>query len=295
MNIIEHNLQFGTLTKRRSTERVVIHHAACNGSVEDIHRIHKSFGWAGIGYHIYIRKDGSVHRGRPIWAIGAHASGANYNSIGICCEGNFETETMPEVQKQAVKDVVARLRSEYGIKIFQKHSDVCRTACPGKNFPFNEIVNAGVSVTIPDVPAAKPVPNTDGTKAVVKAGQIHANNFCGAKLDPDGKRGSATKMGGIKVLQTAINLDYNANINVDGYFETKSKAALGKHYVRRGETQYLVTAVEILLMIKGYACEVQCPGSFDENLERIVRQYQRDYQLTEDGIVGYSTLMSLIH
>ena len=57
----------------------------------------------------------------------------------------------------------------------------------------------------------------------------------------------------------------------------------------------MVTAVQILLMLKGYDCQLECPGVFGANLEAAVKQYQRDYQLTVDGIVGYNTFMSLIH
>ena len=102
MNIIETNLSFGTMSKRASTYRIVLHHAAMNGSVEDIHRVHKNKGWAGIGYHFYVRKDGSIYRGRPEYAIGAHASGSNYNSLGICAEGNFENETMSDAQNLSI-------------------------------------------------------------------------------------------------------------------------------------------------------------------------------------------------
>ena len=60
MEIIKTNLKFGTLTKRQSTARVILHHAAMNGSVKDIHRVHLNNGWSGIGYHFYVRKDGTV-------------------------------------------------------------------------------------------------------------------------------------------------------------------------------------------------------------------------------------------
>ena len=96
-------------------------------------------------------------------------------------------------------------------------------------------------------------------------------------------------------MQTAINLDYKKRISVDGIWGAGSKAALGDHYVRKGETQYMVTALQILLMLKGYACVLTNPGVFDANLEAVVKRYQADYQLTVDGVVGYNTWMSLIH
>lgn len=294
MQIIETNLKFGSLSKRASTKRIILHHAAMNGSVEAVHNVHKAKGWSGIGYHFYVRKDGKIYRGRPEWAIGAHASGSNYNSIGICAEGNFETDKMPDAQKNALKWLVNYINQKYGISTVQRHRDVGSTACPGRNYPFDEIVNGKIVIDT-SKPDNNPVPNVPGKSHIVQAGQIHANNFCGAGIKVDGVRGSETIKAGIKVLQTAINLDYKKKLKIDGIWGSNSKAALGNHYVKLGEKQYMVTAVQILLMLKGYACELQNPGKFDENLEKVVKQYQKDYQLTVDGVVGYYTFMSLIH
>lgn len=294
MQIIETNLKFGSLSKRASTKRIILHHAAMNGSVEAVHNVHKAKGWSGIGYHFYVRKDGSIYRGRPEWAIGAHASGSNYNSIGICAEGNFETDKMPDAQKNALKWLVAYIKDKYKINTVQRHRDVGSTACPGRNYPFDEIVNGKIIVDT-SKPDNNPVPNIPGKSHIVQAGQIHANNFSGAGIKVDGVRSSETIKAGIKVLQTAINLDYKKKLTVDGIYGTNTKSALGNHYVKLGEKQYMVTAVQILLMLKGYACELQNPGKFDANMKKVVKQYQRDYQLTVDGVVGYYTFMSLIH
>lgn len=294
MNIIDKNLSFATLSKRQSTNRIIVHHAAMNGTVEDIHRVHRNNGWAGIGYHFYVRKDGSVYAGRPEWAIGAHASGSNYNSIGICAEGNFENEEMSDAQKNAIRELIAYLKDKYNITTVQRHRDVGKTACPGKNYPFDYVVNGQIVVDVTK-PENNPLPNVAGKKDIVKLGQAHANNFCNIDIKEDGIRGNNTIKAGIKVLQHAMNLDYGTNLKVDGIYGNNTKRVQGKHYVKKGETQYMVTAVQILLMLKGYVCDLQCPGIFDVNLEAVVKQYQKDYQLTVDGVVGYSTFMSLIH
>ena len=130
MQIIETNLKFGSLSKRASTKRVILHHAAMNGSVEAVHNVHKAKGWSGIGYHFYVRKDGKIYRGRPEWAIGAHASGSNYNSIGICAEGNFDTDKMQDAQKNALKWLVNYIDQKYVISTVQRHRYVGSTACP---------------------------------------------------------------------------------------------------------------------------------------------------------------------
>ena len=141
MHIIEPNLPFKSLSKRGSTNRIIVHHAeASRCSAEDIHRWHLANGWSGAGYHFLVRKDGSVYRLRPEWAVGSHASGNNYDSIGICFEGDYMTETMPQTQIWAGRDLIAHLKAKYGIDKVQRHRDVCDTNCPGDNFPFGEIV-----------------------------------------------------------------------------------------------------------------------------------------------------------
>ena len=56
----------GALTKRRSTTRIILHHAAASKcTAQQIHSWHLANGWVGIGYHFFVRKDGSVYRGRP--------------------------------------------------------------------------------------------------------------------------------------------------------------------------------------------------------------------------------------
>lgn len=127
------------LTKRSKTARIVLHHAAASGcSVADIHRWHLARGWSGIGYHYYVRQDGSIDRGRPEDVIGAHAYGANRDSVGICFEGNFENETMSAVQQTAGAALLAQLFRTYSLTADAVcgHNAVCATACPGKHFPM---------------------------------------------------------------------------------------------------------------------------------------------------------------
>lgn len=140
MNIIDVNLKFGNLTKRKATNRIIFHHSGVTvlQSIETIHNYHKnSNGWAGIGYHFYIRKDGKIYQGRPIDVIGAHAYGSNNDSIGICFEGNFDKEEMTDAQIKAREEIVFYLKNKYPKATFCGHKDVCKTSCPGKNFKFD--------------------------------------------------------------------------------------------------------------------------------------------------------------
>ena len=88
MQIIEMTYPWaGTLAKRGVTRRIILHHAAAvTCTARQIHQWHLANGWAGIGYHFFVRKDGRVYRGRPEDTVGAHAGNNNYDSIGICFE-----------------------------------------------------------------------------------------------------------------------------------------------------------------------------------------------------------------
>lgn len=140
MKIINTNLSFTSLSIRKSTTRIILHHAAATScDAKTIHKWHKQRGWAGIGYHFLVRINGTIERGRPENTIGAHASNHNSNSIGVCFEGNFETEHMTNTQLQSGQELVAYLKNRYGISKVQRHKDVGSTSCPGKYFPFEEI------------------------------------------------------------------------------------------------------------------------------------------------------------
>lgn len=141
MNIIETNLQFGELSSRSVTDMIVLHHAAATTcSAQDIHAWHLANGWSGAGYHFLVRKDGSIYRLRPEWTVGAHAVGVNYRSIGICAEGDFNKEYMPEAQQRAIGSLLHYLVNQYPIYEVTTHRMVGNTDCPGENYPFENII-----------------------------------------------------------------------------------------------------------------------------------------------------------
>lgn len=137
--------------------------------------------------------------------------------------------------------------------------------------------------------------STRTKKEIIADGQNQANGFAGCGIEVDGVYGKNTKKAGIKVLQKALNLDYKSGLTVDGIWGTKTSTALGSHYVKKSETQYMVTALEILLMINGYDSKcVEAPGEFCSGLETVVKAYQKDNGLTADGIAGAKTFKALI-
>lgn len=116
-------------------------------------------------------------------------------------------------------------------------------------------------------------PSSNKGNPIIKAGQQHAINFTGVKISVDGYVGSETKKAKARVLQRAINLDYKKNIDEDGAFGAKSKKALGSHYVKKGEKQYMVTAAEILMMLNGIDPKgVELPGNYGNGLVAASKQ-----------------------
>lgn len=147
----------------------------------------------------------------------------------------------------------------------------------------------------PQSAPSAPKPSKPSGNPIIRDGQVHARNFAVPGLKSDGIPGPETNKAKIKVLQQSMNLDYRAGLSVDGIWGSRSEAALKGHTVRRGETQYMVTALEILLMLNGYNPNgLENPGTFGSRLEAAVRQFQKDRGLSVDGIAGYNTFKALI-
>lgn len=133
-------------------------------------------------------------------------------------------------------------------------------------------------------------------KQAMRAGQAISNIILGTNISEDGIDGPATQKNRVKILQWAMNKDYLVNIAVDGIAGSATKNALGQHTVRQGETQYMVTALEVLLLMNGYNPHgVEIPGGFGSGLGRCVLQYQTDHSnLANDRIAGRQTFLQLI-
>ena len=137
----DYDLRFTSLLARDNTDMVVIHHTGNptddDLSAKQIHQSHLNQGWSGIGYHYVIRKNGSVEIGRPLWAVGAHAAGENWHSVGIHVCGNFEIAEPNQYQIETLAYLVAYVCDNYDLPINADHvvghCDLMPTACPGSN------------------------------------------------------------------------------------------------------------------------------------------------------------------
>lgn len=123
----------------RKIEKIIIHCSATPEgravTVETIRGWHKRQGWSDIGYHYVIYLDGSVHEGRPLEAVGAHTTGENTCSIGICYVGGCDQNMKPKDTRTAAQEValvklVKSLKERFPGATVHGHNEFAAKACP---------------------------------------------------------------------------------------------------------------------------------------------------------------------
>ena len=128
----------------RKINKIIIHCTATpegrEHDVADIRRWHLKRGFNDIGYHYVIDLQGGVHIGRPIEKIGAHCSGQNRGSIGICYVGGMskDMKKAKDTRTQAQKDSLIKLMHELIYKYnkdmtIHGHNEYANKACPSFN------------------------------------------------------------------------------------------------------------------------------------------------------------------
>lgn len=93
-------------------------------------------GWSDIGYHYLIHLDGTISVGRPLEKIGAHCTGHNARSIGICyvggCapDGNTPKDTRTPQQREAIKKLISHFTLLIPGIAVHCHNEFAAKACP---------------------------------------------------------------------------------------------------------------------------------------------------------------------
>ena len=124
----------------RTIDRIIVHCAATPEGKDfhaaDIDRWHRQRKFKCIGYHYVIDLDGTVERGRPDEMIGAHCTGYNQHSIGVCYIGGMDKQnknpkdTRTQAQKDALWDLLFLLKQKYPAATIAGHRDFANKACP---------------------------------------------------------------------------------------------------------------------------------------------------------------------
>jgi N-acetylmuramoyl-L-alanine amidase len=125
----------------RQIKEIIVHCSATREgqdiSVDTIRKWHtEGRGWSDIGYHFYIDINGNIHKGRDIARMGAHCSGHNKHSIGICYCGGVESDgktpkdTRTGDQKVGLLAVLRTLKAMYPTAKIYSHNEFANKACP---------------------------------------------------------------------------------------------------------------------------------------------------------------------
>ena len=138
----------------RDLNRIILHCAATpegrEVSLDTIRKWHtdpppQGNGWSDIGYHYVIHLDGLTEIGRPVSIQGAHTSGENEDSIGVCYVGGVDKDLVPKdtmtVQQEiSFVELVNSLRLTFGYLSVHGHNEYSSKACPSfsveKKFGF---------------------------------------------------------------------------------------------------------------------------------------------------------------
>ncbi len=128
---------------RKRTDFIAVHCSATSDKADigaaEIDKWHRGQGWACIGYHFVIRRNGKIEQGRKESQVGAHVQGFNESSIGICMVGGVDANDVnkavnnftPE-QFASLKELLDELKGRYPYAKIQGHRDFpnVKKACP---------------------------------------------------------------------------------------------------------------------------------------------------------------------
>ena len=116
----------------RKIDLIIVHCSATpegkDFTTADIDRWHRQRGFASIGYHFVIYRNGDIHVGRSLSEIGAHCKGHNAISIGICYIGGLSKDGKPKdtrtiEQKAALLDLIGQLKEEFPHATIHGHNE----------------------------------------------------------------------------------------------------------------------------------------------------------------------------
>lgn len=128
----------------RKVHTVFIHCSASDNPKHDdisvIKRWHQERGFADVGYHYFIKKDGTLQAGRPIENRPASQAPFNSGSISICLHGLEKDKFTPE-QFDTLVTLCNDINRAYDGKLtFRGHCEVNKKkTCPV--FDYKRVLN----------------------------------------------------------------------------------------------------------------------------------------------------------
>ncbi|MFO0826975.1 MAG: peptidoglycan recognition family protein [Phycisphaerales bacterium] len=101
------------------------------------HRNAKGGGYADIGYHFVVDREGRIWEGRSLKYQGAHVKNHNEGNVGIMCLGNFEEQTPSAKQLAGLSKQVKTMMARYKVPVRRVYTHQewagAQTLCPGRS------------------------------------------------------------------------------------------------------------------------------------------------------------------
>ena len=135
-----------------SVSYIIIHCSATRETQdytpEQLKRDHLARGFLDVGYHFYIRKDGTVTQHRQLDEVGAHCRPFNRCSIGVCYEGGLDATGKPKdtrtlKQRGAIVKLLIELKQKFPKAVIRGHNEMpgavpkaCPCFKPSKEFAY---------------------------------------------------------------------------------------------------------------------------------------------------------------
>lgn len=131
----------------RAIDRVFIHCSASDNPTHDDIKVIKKWhtaeppkgrGWSDVGYHFFIRKNGTVEIGRDLARTPAAQRGHNRGTIAICVHG-LEKDNFTKEQFKSLYKLCDEINRSYNKITFHAHNEVANKECPV--FDVKEVLN----------------------------------------------------------------------------------------------------------------------------------------------------------
>jgi N-acetyl-anhydromuramyl-L-alanine amidase AmpD len=227
----------------REVDRVFLHCSATDKEEHDdvsvMRRWHvEDRGWDDVGYHFFIKKDGTVQPGRDLEKTPAAQRGHNTGTIAICLHG-LAVGRFTRDQYRSLIALCQEIDDAFGGMVsFHGHSEVSSKACPV--FPYRVVLGLDAHGEMIYAPSETPLQGGDAL--------AEPKPMPEAPLPPRPT---------LRLMARGVDVEL----------------------------------LQVLLIEAGLITDID--GIFGRHTESLVREFQKNYGLVADGIVGPRTWAAL--
>ncbi len=269
---------------------LVIHHSATSPdvSIEDIHQMHLNEGFTCVGYHCFIKADGTIQWGRLMDSQGAQSYGFNHCSLGVCLAGYFHRDNINKGQ-WSDKPTDAQLKSLLEVLVNWKkkipqqvkivgHRELCPTSCPGDG--FSHLMLQGISLKVdallkgkPEIkPVEKKIPYQDLIKKYSKEKNLRFSFVAGLIEKESSFNPRAVSINDAKGLMQAKQGTFNQYSSGD-IFDPENNIRAGCSYLSWLKTHFGIDQAD-----NSKSVELLISGAYNQGQNSPTFQYAKKVQ-----------------